>query len=181
MTRLLTSGILALATATTAAVSIPQPSVTVRSEAGVYTVQARFEIDAPVAIVRGVLTDYVGIPRFMPDVRTSVVRERAGDTVVVEQEAVSKMAMFSKRVHLLLDVREGERVITFRDRCGASFSQYEGSWTMSGDGPRATIAYALTAKPSFAVPSFMVRRQLERNARELIEHLRAEAVSRARR
>jgi hypothetical protein len=109
------------------------------------------------------------------------VRERRGGSVLVEQEAVSKMAVFTKRVHLLLDVREGDRLITFRDRCGASFSQYEGSWTLSGEGGRSDVVYTLTAKPSFSVPSFMIRRQLQRNAHDLIAHLRAEALGRASR
>ena len=56
----------------------------------------------PVALA--VLTDYEQIPRFLPDIKTSVVRERAPGRVVVEQEAVAHMLMFSKRVRLLLEI-----------------------------------------------------------------------------
>ena len=45
----------------------------------------------------------------------------------------TKYLMFSKRVHLLLNVEEGLNVIRFRDECNRSFAQYEGSWTMGED------------------------------------------------
>jgi len=172
---------LILALAAMPAAEMPQPAVSVRSSDGVYVVSARFEIDAPVAVVREVLTDYAGIPRFMPDVRKSVVRHRDGRIVLVEQEAVSRVMMFSKTVHMLLEVTEGERVLAFRDLCGTSFSRYEGSWTLDADGARTTVSYALTADPSFSVPSFMLKRLMRDSASKTIEHLRTETTSRASR
>ena len=165
--------------ATAAAAQTPPPAVSVREAAGAYIVEARFEIAAPPAIVRAVLTDYAGIPRFMPDVRTSVVRSRDGDAVVVEQEAESTFLMFSKTVYLVLDVREGAHVLTFKDIGGKSFTRYEGSWTLSRNGAATTVIYTLTADPSFKVPGGMLRRLLDRDARKTIDHLRAEAVLRA--
>jgi hypothetical protein len=70
-----------------------------------------------------VLTD---IPRFLPEVTSSEVRERSERRAVVEQEAVSRMMMFSKKVHL--------------------------------------ITYELTAKPSFDVPEFILKRLLKRDS-----------------
>jgi ribosome-associated toxin RatA of RatAB toxin-antitoxin module len=172
--------ILALAAAVPAG-ELSQPAVSVRSSDGVYVVSARFEVDAPVAVVRAVLTDYAGIPDFMPDVRKSVVRQRDGRIVLVEQEAVSKVMMFSKTVHMLLEVTEGERVLSFRDLCGTDFSRYEGSWTLDARGAGTTVSYALTADPSFSVPSFMLKRLLGGNARDTIESLQAETARRASR
>jgi len=126
-----------------------------------------------------VLTDYSGIPRFMPDIRTSIVRRREGSIVTVEQEAQSKFLMFSKTVHLLLQVQEGAHVLGFRDICGASFKRYEGSWTLAGAGSETTVIYKLTADPSFKVSAPVLRRLLERNARQTVDHLRAEAGLRA--
>ena len=53
-----------------------------------------------------VLTDYERIPQFMPDMEISRVLERTASGAVVEQEAVSRFMLFSKRVHLVLDVVE---------------------------------------------------------------------------
>jgi hypothetical protein len=175
-TRLL---LIAMSVTATAAAQTPPPVVTVHETAGAYSVEARFEVAAPVAVVRDVLTDYAGIPRFMPDIRTSIVRHREGSVVTVEQEAHSKFLMFSKTIHLLLQVQEGPQVLTFRDVCGASFKRYEGSWTLVGSEGGTTVAYSLTADPAFKVPASVLRRLLERNARQTIDHLRAEAGLRA--
>lgn len=172
---------LAFATAMMAAVSAsePAPAVSVREANGAFIVEARFQVAAPAGVVREVLTDYAGIPRFMPDVRMSVVRQRTGDRVIVEQRAESRFLLFSKTVHLMLHVNEGALVIAFRDACGTSFERYEGAWTLVPDGDRATVIYTLTADPSFAVPATVLKRLLDRNARQTIEQLRAEAARRA--
>src|SRR5688500_4866215 len=136
----------ALAVTPSAAQEAP-PSVTVRAVDGVWTVDARFVVDASSGTVREVLTDYAGIPRFMPDVRTSIVLAVDGSRVLVEQEADSKVLMSSKSVHLRLEVTEGPRTIAFRDQCGRSFSHYEGVWTLTGDGARTLVTYTLSAKP----------------------------------
>ncbi len=171
--------LLAMTITAPAAAQQPPPAVTVHESGSAYVVEARFDIAAPAAIVRQVLTDYAGIPRFMPDVRTSIVRSRAGNRVVVEQEAESKFLLFSRTVHLMLDVQEDAHVLTFRDLCGRSFTTYHGSWTLSGDGPVTTVVYRLSADPSFKVPGSVIKRLLDRNARQTIDHLRAEAVLRA--
>ena len=62
----------------------------------------------------------------MPDVRSSRVVERAPAAIVVEQEAVARVFFFSKRVHLVLEVHAEPGRIRFRDRCGQSFTRYEG-------------------------------------------------------
>ena len=177
MTRL--GFLLAMAITSTAAAQQPPPAVSVREANGAYVVEARFRVAAPAGVIRDVLTDYAGIPRFMPDVRSSIVRRRAGGSVIVEQEAESSFLMFSKKVHLVLDVLEAERVITFRDLCGKSFDRYEGSWTLAPEGgEQVTVTYTLTADPSFKVPGSVLRRLLDRNARQTIDQLRAEAARR---
>ena len=119
-----------------------------------------------------VLTDYERIPRFMPDLKTSIVRERDGGRLVVEQEAVARMMMFSKRVHLLLEVQEQTDAVRFVDRCGKSFTQYEGAWRVVPEGALTLVSYELTAKPAFSVPEFLLSRLLRRDARQMIERLR---------
>ena len=59
------------------------PRVEVREVAGVYKVAAQFGVHQIPEIALSVLSDYEQIPRFMPDVRTSRVRERAPGRLVV--------------------------------------------------------------------------------------------------
>jgi carbon monoxide dehydrogenase subunit G len=172
--------VVALAVATLgAAASGPEPVVSVRQRAGGFVVAASFSVAAPAAVVRGVLTDYANIPRFMPGVQKSRVLGRTDGLVQVEQEAMSKYLMFSKRVHLLLDVEEGPDAIRFRDRCTRSFALYEGAWTITAREGATEVGYTLTAKPAFDVPAFVIRRLLERDSRLMIQGLRTEIAARA--
>jgi hypothetical protein len=116
----------------------------------------------------------------MPDVRTSIVRERGTGWATVEQEAVSRLMMFSKRVHLVLEIEERPDAVIFRDRCGGSFVQYEGAWRLSLQDGQTAITYELTAEPSFDVPGFMLKRLLRRDSSEMIERLQREIAARAR-
>lgn len=164
------------------AVAVPQndPPVTVNEDRGIYTVAATFTVPEAPSVALAALTDYAAIPRFMPEVRTSNVIERADDRTVVEQEAVARFMMFSKRVHLVLEVREDRGTIRFRDKCGKSFARYEGVWTIAERNGSTHITYELSVKPSFEVPEFLLKRLFKRDANQMIERLKAEIGARAR-
>lgn len=151
----------------------------VHEQGGVYSVTARFDVPQPRSAALAVLTDYERIPRFMPDVETSVVLERDGPRAIIEQDAVSHMMMFRKRVHLVLEITEGADTVRFRDCSGASFVRYEGAWRLRDRGTLTQITYELTAQPSFDVPSFLLKRLLERDSGRMIEHLQREIAARA--
>jgi hypothetical protein len=108
------------------------------------------------------------------------VLERAAGRAVVEQEAVSSVMMFSKRVHLVLEIDEQPGALLFRDRCGRSFARYEGAWRVSLAEGRTAITYELTADPSFGVPRFLLERLLRRDSTEMIGRLQHEIAARAR-
>jgi hypothetical protein len=157
----------------------PVPGVAaVREEHGVYHVAATFAIAQPIAIAHAVLTDYEQIPRYMPDVRTSRIVERADTHTVVEQEAVARVLFFSKRIRLLLDVHEEPAMIRFRDRSGDSFKRYEGVWRLMEQDGQTLVAYELRAEPAFDVPEFLLTRLLRRDADRLMERLQAEMLAR---
>jgi carbon monoxide dehydrogenase subunit G len=157
-----------------------EPQVAVSESGGVYQVAAAFTVAEPPAVAVAVLTDFERIPQFMPDLKTSVVREEGGETgTLVEQVAVARFMMFSKRVHLLLRVNLRDGAIRFRDECGRSFAHYEGAWTVTGSGGRTAIEYQLGAKPRFDVPAFVLTRLMKRDAVTMIERLRLEIARRA--
>lgn len=157
----------------------PSPQVTVREERGTYSVTARFEVPQPPGVVLAVLSDYEQIPRFMPEVRRSVVRERQDEGMVVEQEAVSKFMMFRKTVHLLLEVTHIADTIRFVDRSARSFKRYEGAWRATPWGTGTVVTYELSARPDFDVPEFILKRLLRRDSTEMIDNLRREFAARA--
>ncbi len=165
--------------ASRAAAQPPPAAVSVVEQRGVYSVVARFFVDQPPSVALAVLTDYEQIPRFMPGVRTSIVRERSAGWAMVEQEAVSTVMMFSKRVHLVLEIDESADTLIFRDHCGRSFVRYEGAWRLSAHNGRTALTYELTAEPSFEVPGFLLKRLLHRDSTQMIERLQREIAKRA--
>jgi hypothetical protein len=170
--------VMAVPSALAAAAVESDPHVTVEESAGVYRVLATFTVPQREAIAHAVLTDYEHIAEFMPDIRTSRVLEHTPTGLIVEQEAVAHLLMFSKHLHLVLDIREGPGRIQFTDRCGESFSQYEGGWTLSSKDGLTSIEYRLLAKPSFDVPQFVLKSLLKRDSTRMIERLRAEFAAR---
>lgn len=155
------------------------PQVTVNQSGGVYSVTARFEVPQTASVALAVLSDYEQIPRFMPDVRRSIVLERGPNRLLVEQEAVSQFMMFSKTVHLLLEITEGADSIRFTDTSKKSFERYQGSWKAVAKDGGTTITYELSAKPGFDVPEFILKRLLKRDSGIMINLLRQEFAARA--
>lgn len=168
-----------LAAGATRAEPLGGSRIDVSESGGMYSVTAAFAVTETPQAVMAVLTDYARIPEFMPDVQISKVLERTGATAVVEQEAVSRFMLFSKRVHLVLEVREGADSIRFRDRCGSSFASYEGSWLISEHDSLTVVDYQLSARPSFDVPAFVLKRLLKRDAGQLIDRIKVEIAARA--
>ncbi len=153
--------------------------ISVREAHGSYYVAALFDVPQTMTAVMAVLTDYEKVPKFMPDVRISIVRERTPGHVLLEQEAEARFMLFSKRVHLLLEVHETSDSLRFRDTLNKSFTSYQGGWTVTAHEKRTIIGYTLTAKPSFSVPEFVLTRLLKRDAGRMIEGLRTELARRA--
>lgn len=185
MPLLTTAGLVTLATLLTGtsapAEIIGGGDLRVRQEAGLYAVSARFDVPQAPALALAVLTDYEQIPRFMPDVTSSIVRRRFPGGAVVEQEAVARLMMFSRRIHLILEVQSDRDSVRFRDTCGRSFSRYAGTWRLEPTaGGGTSIRYELEARPSFDVPGFVLSRVLRRDAGRMIGHLRTELTGRSR-
>jgi hypothetical protein len=80
----------------------------------------------------------------------------------------------------VLDVRQRGNTIRFRDGCGKSFARYEGAWTVVERDGRSHVTYELTAKPSFDVPEFLLKRLLKRDADQMISRLKVEIDARER-
>jgi ribosome-associated toxin RatA of RatAB toxin-antitoxin module len=175
------AGLIAVARLAAAQTGESLPDVTVQEERGIYSVKARFHVPQAPAVAFAVLTDYEHIPRFMSDIKTSWVLERSAGRAVVEQEGISRFMMFSKRVHLVLEITEGADSVRFRDRCGRSFSHYEGQWTTVARDGGTDIVYELRADPSFSVPETILKRLLRRDSGRMIESLKQEMAARAER
>lgn len=172
--------LLVAAAALTTYADAPEQHISVHKTGSAYVVEARLTVAESAATARAVLTDYDNIARFMPGVRRSRVVAREGERVRVEQEAVSTFMLFSKTVHLLLDVEEREATLRFQDRSSRSFRRYEGSWTIRQSDGVTDLRYALTVEPGFSVPSAVLRKLLDRDAHTMLGRLRVEIAERGK-
>jgi hypothetical protein len=147
------------------------PSVTVQEKEGLYSVSATFRVSEPPARVLEILTAYDEIPSFMPQIKLSRILDREAGRIVVEQQAESGMLTFKKQMHLILEVTQAPDGLHFRDRCGRSFGLYEGTWRIVERDGGSDVTYELTAKPTFGVPEFLLKRVLKRDSARMIAQL----------
>ena len=106
--------------------------------------------------------------------------ERRDGRALVQQEALSRLMMFSKRIYLVLDITEGPAQLVFRDWSGRSFRRYEGAWTIAAEHGGTHVTYELVAEPSFDVPEFILKRLLSRDSGAMITGLQEEMAARGR-
>lgn len=156
--------------------------LSVASRAGRYEVRGAFSTAAPPATVWQVLTDYDGIPAFVPSIRQSQVERRDGDTLRVRQLAVMGAFPFRRTAWVTLAVREEpERRIEFRDVLGRDFRRYAGSWSLRTDSTLTVVSYALDVSPRGGIPAWVGRSIASHTAGEMLEQVRDEIERRSAR
>ncbi len=143
-------------------------------------VEGRCVVHAPVAVVWEVLTDYDGIDGFVSSMRESRVSGRGDHHVLVEQVAVGRLFLFSRRFRVTLFVEETPQTrIRFEDVLRRDFESYRGEWRIEEQADRVEIMYQVGARPSFSAPDFVARGLFKRTAHELLSQVKAEMERRA--
>jgi hypothetical protein len=174
--------LLAAIPGTAAAGAVPGPvSVSIVDAAdGGYEVRGAFDVAASPEVAWSVLTDYERIGEFVKSIRKSVVVERVPDHILLEQEGVGKVLIFSKRAHVVLWVTEQDgRRIQFRDTGGRDFTVYHGGWQIDTRDDVVHVSYSLTATLKSRRPAFLARTGFQDGARKLLSEVRAEIGRRA--
>jgi len=143
-------------------------------------VEGRCPIDASRSVAWSVLTDYDGIDRFVSSMRDSRVTDRRDDEILVEQTAVGRMFLFSRRLRATLRVHEEPpNRIRFEDTLGRDFKSYRGEWRIEESRDGVQIVYRLHALPAFSIPDFVARGVFRSTARQLLLEVRSEIERRA--
>ena len=126
-----------------------------------------------------VLTDYDRIDDFVPSVKRSEVKERRGNSLLLEQEWVARALFFVRTFSVLLETREEpERHILFRDLSGKDFELYEGVWRIEPAPQGVWVRYELRAKLVFFVPGFVAKKMFKKTAEDLLGEVRLEILRR---
>ena len=156
-------------------------NLTVSEKDGRYQVRGGFTVEASVDTAWAVLTDYEGIPRFVKAMRSSVVERGPSGARQIRQEAVQRVLLLRKTVHVALEVEEDRpQRVGFKDVLKRDFELFEGAWTIEPRGDSLTVRYALDAKPMSQAPGLIGRMVMSGSAHDQLEQVRAEILRRAR-
>ncbi len=152
----------------------------VGSTGKVYQLEGSFEVAVPSEVAWLVLTDYTSHPRFVSDLKSSVITDRKTGVTMVAQQAIGKVAMFSTTVKLLLKMTESaQSQIAFVDTLGKDFEMFEGKWTLSKGPKGLQVNYALRCQPRAKAPAFIMGPVMEDSTRRLMAAMRTEIEKRA--
>jgi ribosome-associated toxin RatA of RatAB toxin-antitoxin module len=179
MTLLAVPGRSAPAIALASARPVNPVSVSLDDARGHCHARGRFHAAVSVATAWQVLTDYEGIPRFVPSVRESRLEQDPNGQRRLWQDAVGSAFMMRHRVHVLLQLDEVvDQRIAFRDVLGEDFREYAGEWRVVPDTAGVRIEYELRAEPSSAMLRLFCRGALLRGAQDLLGQVREEMLRR---
>jgi ribosome-associated toxin RatA of RatAB toxin-antitoxin module len=155
--------------------------LSVQHSGKVDTVVGSFQVHATSPTLWGVLTDYEKLPQFIPALKTSRVKERRGNSVLLEHRAQVKFLFFSRTADLTLRLSERPyEEISFEEISHRDFEFYRGSWRIMQIPLGLEVHYKLETKRKFHVPSIIVRNVIKKNVKALLESTRAETLRRTK-
>lgn len=159
------------------------PRVDIRTApGGAFRLTGSFSVKASTAAAWGVITDYGRIAGFVPSVRESRVLRRRGRRVLIEQELEGRFFVFSETVRLRLLVTEKPpKEVDFRQQPPSPLRAYAGEWLIQPSSGGCSVTYRLRAEPGPGMgPGFAERHAMLKDARQLLDRVRAEMARRAR-
>jgi hypothetical protein len=146
---------------------------------GTYSLEGGFDVRASSASVWEVLSDYQHLAGFVSSLKKSNVKQAHDGKILLEQEALGKVLLFSRRVRVLLKVTEEPYArIRFEDVSRRDFEFYRGSWEIAPGASGSVVVYRLDCRRRFAAPNFLSKKVLRKNARELLAQVRREILKR---
>jgi coenzyme Q-binding protein COQ10 len=134
------------------------------------SVEAAVLVEAPVERVWEVMVDCARAPEFVPGLRECKVLESAPDHELIRHRVKTSGLLPEVTYTFRADYRRLER-IDFQ-RTGGDLRELAGRWTLSPEGPRTLVRYAVHLDPGFLVPQWLVRRSLRHDLPELLRALR---------
>jgi ribosome-associated toxin RatA of RatAB toxin-antitoxin module len=157
-----------------------QPDVAVKRVSAdgeqVFEVTASGIVKAAPAEVWKVLTDYEGMPDFVPDLEKTKVVSRTGNRAIVEQSGVARFLFLSRTIHLIVQVVEEPISSIDISLVTGDMKVYSCRWEMNALPDGGTrVAYSGKLVPKFYVPGMLganiIRRDIERMMTAVLQRL----------
>lgn len=158
----------------------PTPEVAVKrvnaNGEQVFEVTASGSVKAPPATVWKVLTDYEGMPEFVPDLNKTKVLSRTGNRAIIEQSGVARFLFLSRTIHLIVQAAEEPMTSIDISLVTGDMKVYSCRWELTALPDGGTrIDYSGKLVPKFYVPgmlgSNLIRRDIERMMSAVLQRL----------
>jgi ribosome-associated toxin RatA of RatAB toxin-antitoxin module len=155
----------------------PAADVSVRTtrQGDTFSIEASADLAVDVQSVWRVLTDYNGLPRFIPGLNSSRVVSRSDNHVIIEQKGETQLMIFTFPMEVRLAADEFPyRTITSRAVAG-NFRDMRNSYQIEVRGKIVHLKYSGSMTPDFAVPpligTMVVRHNIERQFGAMVDEI----------
>jgi ribosome-associated toxin RatA of RatAB toxin-antitoxin module len=145
-------------------------------------IHARALIAAPIGLVWQVITDYERLPGFIPGLSKSVVRDRRGTRLYLEQSGEARFFFFSFPIDVTLEVIESPpQWVTSRAVAG-NVRRMTGRYELSDEAPqRVLLRYTGVIEPDFRLPPLVgvaaLRSTVEEQFSAMVREIERRAAS----
>ena len=122
---------------------------------------AELKSPLPVQLLWDVLTDYENLSRFIPNLSSSELIQRQGQTVRLQQVGSQQLLglRFSAQVQLELTEFRQDGLLQFRMVKG-DFRRFEGSWQIRQRPDGCSLLYELTVQGCLGMPIGLIEERL---------------------
>lgn len=150
-------------------------------------VRARALVAAPVLLVWQVLTDYERLPGFIPGISRSVVRQRSGNQLTLEQSGEARFLVFSFPIEVTYEVVESPPSSVASRAVAGNLRRMNGRYDVEQEPPaegrlgpaQVLLRYTGLIEPDFNLPPLIGIAALRAMADEQFTAMVAEIERRA--
>jgi ribosome-associated toxin RatA of RatAB toxin-antitoxin module len=120
-----------------------------------------------------VLTDYERLPEFVPDLKSSIVKSRNAQEIILEQTSEAGFLFLSQHVHMMLRIREQPFSSIDVALVSGDMKHYTAHWELEAttqDGMRGTrIDFTGAMEPDFFVPPLVGKSIVQANVKKMVQ------------
>jgi ribosome-associated toxin RatA of RatAB toxin-antitoxin module len=147
-------------------------------------VRAKAFVAAGVPLVWKVVTDYERLPRFVPGIARSVVRQRSENRLRLDQAGEARFLVFSFPIEVQLEVVEAPPHWVVSHAVSGNLRRMIGRYDLRPDGVRGGLVLAYTGfiEPAFDLPPLVgaaaLRQMVEEQFRAMVAEIERRAAER---
>ena len=155
-------------------------AVEARRDGDAVIVEARARLDCDLQLAWDVLTAYDRYPDFIPDLKSSRVLSRSGNTAVIEQRGEAGFFLYHFPIEVIFDVTEVPGSSVSSRAVSGNFKEMTGHYSLSADEGGLLLTYSGRLVPAFGLPPLIGVPAVKAAVRKQFTALVQEIARRAR-